>query len=368
MVAELAIEQSARGCPTTVFLPEKGDAWLGEQLAGSNVSVARYSLDTPLSPKCAREIASDFRRRGIGLAHSHEFSMAVYGACAARTVRIPHVITMHGGRYYSERVRRRLAMRFAVGSSRATVAVSEALAAQMSEDLFIPRAQLAVIPNGVRPAPSVVPTLRAELGLPEQVPLILAVGSLYPVKGHRYLVEALGLMSTTAHLVIAGRGEVEDELRQLAATLGVDERLHLLGLRSDIPNLLGAADVFVQSSLSEGLPLALLEAMFAGRPIVATDVGDVARAVGDDGALLVSPGSAAGLAAGITRLLENPLLSATLGECARRRATTAYDLMTMVDRYAALYAPLLVPRRPDRTAAHRSIRENTSSNTTAPCE
>jgi len=341
MVVELALEQSVRGCPTTVFLPDKGDDWLASQLEGSSVVIERYNLDTPLSPQCAREIAAAFRRRNIGLAHSHEFSMAVYGACAARTVRIPHVITMHGGRYYSERMRRRLAMRFAIASSQATVAVSEVLASQMSEDLFVSRAQLAVIPNGVRPAPPVESTLRSEIGIPDGVPLLVAVGSLYQVKGHRYLLEALSMMETDAHLAIAGRGELEEPLRDLAHSLGLSDRVHLLGLRGDIPNLLAAADVFVQPSLSEGLPLALLEAMFAGRPIVSSDVGDVHQAVGEDSALLVGPGDSQGLATAITRLLSDRALATALGENATRRARRAYGLSTMVERYAVLYAPLL---------------------------
>src|SRR5690606_11110919 len=90
MVADLALAQQARGCATTVFLPERGEEWLAAQLAGSAVGIERYALETPLSPRCAWTLASAFRRRGITLAHSHEFSMAVYGSCAARAVGIPH--------------------------------------------------------------------------------------------------------------------------------------------------------------------------------------------------------------------------------------------------------------------------------------
>lgn len=346
MVSELALEQSARGCEITVFLPEHADDWLASQLAGSDVDVEYYQLDTPLSPRCARDIAQAFRRRNITLAHSHEFSMAVYGACAARAASIPHVVTMHGGRYYSERVRRRLAMRFALASSQAVVAVSDAAALQLSTDLYVARGRIVVIPNGVRSAPKVESTLRTELGIPPTVPILLAVGNLYPVKGHRHLVEALGLLSSGAgvHVVIAGRGECEDDLTQLAEQLGLAPRLHVLGQRTDVTNLLAAADVFVQPSLSEGLPCALLEAMFAERPIVATDVGDMRAALGDDGGLLVPPGTAQALADALDRLLLDPPLAARLGANAGRRAAEAYGLTTMLERYADLYASLLVGR------------------------
>ncbi len=346
MVSELAREQSRNGCAVTVFLPERGDPWLAGQLQGSAVDVEYYQLDAPLSPRCARDIANAFRRRHITLAHSHEFSMAVYGACAARAASIPHIVTMHGGRYYSERVRRRLAMRFALASSQAAVAVSDAAAAQLSADLYVSRGRISVIPNGVRVAPRAVPTLRAELGLANQTPILLAVGNLYPVKGHRYLVEALALLPPElgVHVVIAGRGECEDELTLLAERLGVRDRLHLIGQRADVPNLLASADVFVQPSLSEGLPCALLEAMFAERAVVATDVGDMGAALGEQGGVLVPPGSAQAIADAVGGLLREPARAARLAAAAGRRATDAYGLTTMLERYADLYASLLATR------------------------
>ncbi len=354
MVADLAREQQVRGCRTTVFLPENGEGWLAAQLEGSAVSVEHYALDTPLSPRCAWQLANAFRRRGITLAHSHEFSMAVYGSCAARAAQIPHVITMHGARYYAGKMQRRLAMRFAVASSQATFAVSSTLARQLSEDLRVERSRIDVVPNGVQPGTPVASTLRTELGIPAAVPIVLAVGNLYPVKGHRVLLEALALLPTDAHVVIAGRGASEQDLLGLAEQRGLLPRLHLLGLRNDIPNLLAAADVFVQPSLAEGLPMAVLEAMFAGRPIVASNVGDVGEAVGDDGALLVPPGDARELAAALTRVLEQPVLASALGANARGRAMRSYGLSSMVERYAALYAPLIAPRYWDRPAERRA--------------
>jgi len=93
MVAELAMEQRVRGARTTVFLPDAGEEWLASQLDGADVAIERYRLDSPLSPQCVRTLANGFRKHGITLAHSHEFSMAVNGTCAARAVGIPHVST-----------------------------------------------------------------------------------------------------------------------------------------------------------------------------------------------------------------------------------------------------------------------------------
>lgn len=373
MVAELAREQRSRGARTTVFLPDGRETWLGTQLAGADVDIERYHLASPLSPQCVRTLAAGFARHGITIAHSHDFTMAVNGACAARAVGIPHVITMHGGRYYAERMRRRLALRLAALSSQAVVAVSDALAVNLCKDLHLARTRVVTIPNGVRQSPGRRSAIQAELGLGAEVRVILAVGNLYPVKGHRVLVDALQHLPEHLHVAIAGRGGEEGALRARAAELGVASRLHLLGHRDDIAGLLLAADVFVQPSLDEGLPLAVLEAMFAGRAIVATDVGDVARAVGgDDAALLVAPGDAVALSGAIWRLIDEPVFARALGERAQLRADQSYGLTMMVDRYSALYAPLRSGGRgvtawmPSPTpAVQRSSLVKTSANTDA---
>ena len=190
MLASLAGALSSGGSPGVAFLPQGGHGWLSRELTAAGVPVDYFKLERPFSHRFARELAASFRRHRIDLAHGHEFTMAFYGAWAAHKAGVPHVITMHGSRYYADRLRRRLAMRFAVGVSGCTVAVSEQLAAHMRRDLHVGFTRVAVVPNGVAPPPPPVPTLRAELGLTPADRLLLAVGSLYPVKGHRFLVDA----------------------------------------------------------------------------------------------------------------------------------------------------------------------------------
>lgn len=380
MVAELARAQQQLGASTTVFLPRGREDWLAAQLKDCQVSVEYFDLTSPLSWHCVRSLGSAFKHRDITLAHSHEFTMAVNGALAARAAGIPHVITMHGGRYYAGKLRRRVLLRGAVASSQATVVVSDALGDALSRDLRVKREQILTIANGVRVNLAKAAALRAELKLNAKADIVLAVGNLYPVKGHAALIDALPQLPRSAHVVIAGRGAEEPALIARAAALGVSARLHLLGHREDVTALMMAADVFVQPSLDEGLPLAVLEAMFAARPIVATDVGDVAQAVGPDGALLVPPGDAPALGVAITRLLEQPFLASALAACARERATRNYGMTRAVGRYTEVYAPLLRPARASSpepslvspearsmasasTAAQRSMRKNTSTNT-----
>jgi glycosyltransferase involved in cell wall biosynthesis len=354
IVAQIATTLQAAGAQNVVFLPAGGEGWLAQQLEGSGVAIEHFHVDRPVSRTCARALQTAFRKHRIDVAHSHEFSMAVYGAWASWRCRIPHIITMHGRRYYADRLRRRLAMRLAVASSAATVAVSAPLARHLSADLAVPPKRVLMIPNGVRWVDPELVTLREELHLDPDDRLLVAVGNLYPVKGHVHLIDALALLidrHPTLHVAISGRGELDSTLMARARASGLERRLHLLGLRSDVPAVLAAADVFVLPSLSEGLPLALLEAMFAACPIVASDVGEVKVALADGTAgMLVEPGLPAALAAAIDRLLSNPQEAARLGERASAHARAEYDLSRMIHRYVGLYEAALA--RPDRSFPH----------------
>ena len=341
VVAALATELQAAGAENVVFLPAKGEGWLARELEGSGVAVEHFEIDRPLSPQCARGLVRAFRRHRFDVAHSHEFSMAVYGAWTAWRTGVPHVITMHGGKYYNGRLQRRLAMRAAIAASDQVVAVSESLADAIAHDLGVVRSKVAMLSNGVRHAEPDRVTLRSELGLSPEDRLIVAVGNLYPVKGHVYAIDALALLAArhpSVHLAISGRGELEGELLARAREHGLEHRVHLLGLRSDVPAVLAAADLFVLPSLSEGLPLALLEAMFAGCPIVASDVGQVRVALNNGAAgILVEPGDSSALADALDRLLSNPAEARRLGALASLHAAGEYDLSRMVQRYAAVY-------------------------------
>lgn len=342
MLVHMVQELEAAGCSNVVVLPAGGEEWVQQQLAGTRATIEPYRLDRPVSRRFAGWLGDALRQHRVALAHSHEFSMAVYGAWAAWRTGIPHLATMHGSRYYVEHMRRRVALRAAFALTGRVVAVSDALAAQLRRDLWLAARRVTTIRNGVRPQPAARSVeLRRSLGLAPHERLVLAVGNLYPVKGHRYAVDALPHLPGV-HLAIAGRGDLADSLTARAAQLGVGGRLHLLGLRDDIAALLASADVFLLPSLSEGLPMALLEAMFAGRPIVATDVGDVGAALDDGRAgLLVPPGDTPALAGALGELLASPARARALGAAAARRASAEYDVRRMVARYVAIYRELL---------------------------
>jgi glycosyltransferase involved in cell wall biosynthesis len=347
MLASVARELQAAGSHNVVIAPAGGEGWLARELSGTGVVVELYRLDRPFSRTFARWLTDLFRRHRIALAHSHEFTMAVYGAWAARRAGVAHLFTMHGSRYYAGRLQRRVAMRLAALFSSSVVTVSRSLGGHLAKDLWIRPSRVVTIPNGVRP-PSVPvgqSSLREELGLHSTDQLAVSVGNLYPVKGHAHLLEALARLATRfpgLHVAIAGRGELDESLRARARELQVSDRVHLLGLRSDIGNVLAGADVFVLPSLSEGVPLALLEAMLAGRPVVASAVGEVPTVLDGGGAgVLVPAADPSALASALDSVLSDPARARQLGAAARARATQAYSFDAMMDGYLALYEKAL---------------------------
>src|SRR5262245_40614808 len=204
IVAQIARTLQETGIGNVVFLPQRGEGWLARQLEGSGVDIDYFHLDRPFSPRCARLLAESFRRHRIAVAHSHEFSMAIYGAWAAGRAGIPHVITMHGRRYYLDRLARRVALRAAMAASARIVAVSHQFARTLARDLALRRRRIETITNGVADDRPAAVTLRAELDLDHRHALVVAVGNLYKVKGHRHLIDAVALLADRhPHLHVA---------------------------------------------------------------------------------------------------------------------------------------------------------------------
>jgi glycosyltransferase involved in cell wall biosynthesis len=184
------------------------------------------------------------------------------------------------------------------------------------------------------------------------------VGNLYPVKGHAHLLRAMPAVVAgrpDAHLVVLGRGALHDPLLAEAATLGLSDRVHLLGHREDVARWVAAIDVFVLPSLSEGLPLSLLEAMAAGRPVVVTAVGGVPEVVQDAvTGFVVPPASPGALASRILALLRDTALSAVMGAAGQTRVRERFSVERMAGDYRAMYRTVLDRgQRPAQGVAER---------------
>jgi glycosyltransferase involved in cell wall biosynthesis len=202
-------------------------------------------------------------------------------------------------------------------------------------------AAIATIPNAVGPAPQPAEraTLERDWGLDPKHTLIVSVGRLVPQKNQALAVRALAHVPA-ATLVIVGEGPLADELKGEAADAGVADRVVFAGLRPDARAILGAADVVVLPSVWEGLPLVALEALAAGRPIVATAVRGLRELLTDEvDALLVEANDEHALAKALRRLLTDPGLARRLGENAHARASD-FSEEKMVESYLDLYSKL----------------------------
>lgn len=346
MVASLAAGLRARGHDASIITDQPG--WMTDRAQAAGVPVWIETQAPGIDLKWIGRLARRMRTERIDVFHSHEFSMNVFGGAAALLARVPHLATIHGRHYVTESPRRVMAYRLLRRLGVPIVAVSADLRAFLAKGFGLDPSRLEIVANGIevpadptRLSGAIRDAARSRLGLPTQVPLLLCVGNLYPVKDHATLVRALSGLPGV-HLAIAGRGDEEANLRRLAQELGLADRLHLLGLRDDVPALIDVADVFVQPSQSEGLPLAVLEAMGHGIPVVASRVGGIPEAIkeGESG-LLVPPGDSAGFAGAIGKILRSSSLADALGKGGRARALAEFSFGTMVDRYLNRFGSIL---------------------------
>jgi glycosyltransferase involved in cell wall biosynthesis len=359
MIYRLSEELRERGHEIVPVGPTRGVGWLGDLFRQGGFSTELFHLDRPIDPGCVRRFVQLFRKHGIDVVHSHEFTMAVYGTAASQLLGLPHLITMHGGIKVCKALRRRIALRWALRASDYAVMVSRATQTQFAVDLGVKPSLFTVVPNGV-PVQSGNPSrVRAEFGIAEHERVILAVGVLERHKGHRILLEALAQLErsgidTPWRLIVAGGGGGSEHqgLLDYVRAAGFGERVHIVTNRNDVTDLLALAHVFVMPSLWEGLPMALLEAMVAGKVIVASATAGIPEAVvdGREG-ILVPPGEVAPLADALRLVLGDSARSIAMAESALARARTEFTVQVMADKYEALYENAWRKRQPRSLSA-----------------
>jgi len=206
-----------------------------------------------------------------------------------------------------------------------------------------------LIPNGIPVDTFRSPSIdregwRSKEGFMPTDILFVCVAWLRPQKNPNLLLESFRrgpASDPRARLLLVGTGSLRSELERQIGTSGLQERVHLLGTRVDVPEILNAADVFVLSSDYEGNPLSVMEAMAAGKPMICTAVGGVPELVEDGCGLLVPPRDAQALSEAMSRMLENPNARKSMGEKSARRAAERFNLRAMTKAYEALYNELI---------------------------
>ncbi|MFS8101996.1 glycosyltransferase [Lentzea alba] len=222
-------------------------------------------------------------------------------------------------------------------TSHAVTAVSEASAARLRAAGLV----VEVIPNAVFVEPPRVDraAIRGVLGIGADVPVALCPARLEPQKRHDVLLEAWALVAG-AILLLAGDGSLRADLEHRAEELGVADRVRFLGTRCDVPDLLDAADVVVLTSDWEGMPIAILESLAAGRPVVASDVDGVREALAGGGGVLVPRRSPSATAAALASFLFNARACASAGAAGRASVERSHDPHTFMKSYDELLRTL----------------------------
>jgi glycosyltransferase involved in cell wall biosynthesis len=240
----------------------------------------------------------------------------------------------------------RVALRLLSIFCRKVVAIGSDSETFMREQVGIPKRKLTVIRVGIdlKAFNESKDEARATLGLSSKDRVVTIVARLYPEKNHQLLLAAFAQVYehvADARLLIVGEGTEREAIEEEIKRLRLEERVSVLGVRRDVARILAATDVFALSSMREGLPLVVLEAMAAARPVVATAVGDLPSVINDkETGFIVPPGNALSLAATLIELLNDESLALRVGEAARA-SVQAYGLEAMIGRYQDLYEGVL---------------------------
>lgn len=351
--AERLVVAAASGLPRAEFesavccLAERGP--LADEAERAGVPVWCIGAFPGLRhPFAFRRLVRTIRSFRPHIVHTHLQSANLYGRLAARVAGVPIIVATEHNVYASKPWRYILVERMLARRTQALVAVSSEVRRSLAAQLHVDPGAIHLIHNGV---PTRCPSLAGVAVLRSRMPaageLVLgSVASLTPKKGLIFLIRALAVMAKRGRrftLVLAGDGPERRGLESLALDLGVSDRVLFLGDYPHVEDVLDVIDVFVLPSLVEGLPLALLEAMSAGVPVIATRVGGVPEAVVcETNGLLVEPGAAEPLADAIERLADSPDLRRTLGERARETVSEHFTERQYLTALSSLYKELTV--------------------------
>jgi glycosyltransferase involved in cell wall biosynthesis len=340
---ELAGGQAeARHAVMVVSLAPEPDGPLGEAFRARGVAVHRVSKGEGLDPTLPLRLAALFHRERVTVVHTHNRMPLIYGAPAGRLVGAVVVHTRHGPARGSVQERW---LRRSVGKLvHAYVSVSPALRV-LAESLrdCAPR-KMSVIENGIdveRFGAAGVDRQRAReaLGIPADAYVIGSVGRLATEKDYPMLVRAAApLLGPSTRLVIVGDGAEAGTIRAAVAAGGVEPYVIMPGARDDVPRWIAALDVFVLSSQMEGLPLVALEAMAAGRPVVATAVGGLPNLIQDGvTGFLIPAGDEQAMRQRLAALRDDPATAAAVAARGQAHARAHHSREAMVRNYLELY-------------------------------
>jgi glycosyltransferase involved in cell wall biosynthesis len=282
------------------------------------------------------------------LVHLHSRRGAdIWGGIAARLTGTPCVLSR---RVDNPEARWQVAFKYRLFDH--VITISEGIRRVLLEEGLAP-SRVSCVRSAVDAAPYLAPVDRAaflrEFRLPSNAIVIGMVAQLIPRKGHRYLLDAVDVLHRDypqLQVLLFGKGPLHDELTNEVAARGLNDVVHLVGFRSDLPQWLGGLDILAHPADMEGLGVSLLQASAAAVPIVTSRAGGLPEAVEDNvSGLLIPPGDVAALTQAFRRLLDEPALRQRLGTAGRARILSQFSIDAMVDGNLAVYRQVLARRR-----------------------
>ncbi|MEA1926998.1 MAG: glycosyltransferase family 4 protein [Candidatus Auribacterota bacterium] len=351
---DLATSLKERGHEVSAVCPDPGQ--LPDELRKAGIESTIIPFHKTYDIRAARRLARLIGDENIEVLHSHSMLTNIVSRVAGRLARVPvSVSTEHltmelgrGGRSGEITVRLkaryyRLLDNYTSRYNQQVIAVSNAVRDDLVEQ-GIPASRITVIQNGIN-IPDINTAardrIRLELGIKPEETVIGAVGRLSPQKDYPTLLHAFKRVNKScpeAVLLIAGDGYLRDNLEELTDDLGIRERVKFLGYRSDVMEVFSSCDIYTLSSLWEGLPLAVLEAMAMGKPVVATAVPGTEEAVNEgETGFLVPLKDDKLLGQRLIDLARNPEKAQIMGEAGRRRWKDCFSLNRVIDEHEDLY-------------------------------
>ncbi len=324
---------------------------VADDIERAGVPVHLLSSGARFDPGFLRRLTELVRRERIRIVLSHGFSTGVAGRLAATLAGAPvRILAEHSTGERDMTAARHLINRALRPWTTAWVAVAHGQLDYLASGKGIPRHRIRVIPNGIDPSPFNPPgareKIRRELGIPDDSPVAGILAVLRPEKDHRTFLTAARLVLDdlpAARFLVVGDGPLADHVRGEAAALDLDGPVTFTGRRADVPEVLAAFDVSVLCSTDvETFPLAFLEAMATGLPLIGTRVGGLPEMIEEESnGLLVERADPRGLADAMLRVLFDPALRRAWGERSRQRVEREFGLEGMVRAYENLFEELL---------------------------
>ncbi|MBX2853058.1 MAG: glycosyltransferase [Phycisphaeraceae bacterium] len=335
-----------------MFLCLDGPGVLADELADEGFAVEALGRQPGLDRTLAKRLRDRLTHHRVGLIHAHQYTPFFYSAVSRGLFKntTPLLFTEHG-RHVPDTtsLKRRLANKLLLKKTDRVTAVSQFVKHALIKNEGMPAARIDVVHNGIDPGPEPNEDGRAaarqQLGITPDRPVVMQVARFHPVKDHATALRAWSIVHAQmpdALLVFVGDGPERDNLEALTQQLELQDAVRFTGGVDDARQLIPAADLCMLSSLSEGLSVTLLEAMAAGKPIVATDVGGNPEAVVNGQTGLLAPSRDPGALAGcVMQLLPNaPYTARVLGQAGRQRLLEHFTADRMHRAYAQHYESL----------------------------